>query len=175
MVQYHLRTNVGESDRFDQDSNLPSATLQKTTLREWFINSATSPSSLLSGLIMTDQFNLACLDMRAPLRPEPAARGVTRALRAADDCLQLLRAKAWGAAELGGSEPVIACKSVAREGGRRRFSLSCRPSGSPTASPKRFSSSSLPPSFAPGRCTTVFTARGTAGRGAPSFSGGAAR
>ena len=174
MVQYHFTPNVGESDRFDQDRNSSPAILRKTMLRGRFLNSATSPSSLLSGLIMTDQFNLACLHMRTPLRPGPAAGGATRGSRAAEDCLQLLRAKAWGSAELGGHEPVIVCNSAARDCGGRRFSLSCRPSGFPTATPKRFSSS-LTPSFAPGRCTTVFTARGAAGRGAPSFSGGVAR
>ena len=54
------------------------------------------------------------------------------------------------------------------------ISLSCRRSGFPTAIPKRFSSS-LTPSFAKGRCTTVFLPRGTAERGAPSFQAGAPR
>ena len=175
MVQYHFRPNVGESYLFDQDKISPSSPRAKTMSQERVLDSAVSPSSLLSGLIMTDQFMSVPLSMPTALRAVPTARETTMVARAPDDCLQLLRAKAWGAAELGGSEPVIACKSVAREGGCRRFSLSCRPSGFPTATPKRFSFSSLPPSFAPGRCTTVFTARGTAGRGAPSFSVGVAR
>jgi hypothetical protein len=37
------------------------------------------------------------------------------------------------------------------------------------AIPERFSSSSLPPSFAPGRRAAVFTPRGTAAGGAPFF------
>ena len=53
-----------------------------------------------------------------------------------------------------------------------KFSLLCGRSVSPIASPERLSSSSLPPSFAPGRRTAVFTPTGTAHRGARfHFSG----
>ena len=58
---------------------------------------------------------------------------------------------------------------------RKRFLLSCRRTASAAAIPERLSSSSLPPSFAPGRCATVFTPRGTAAGGAPSFVAGAPR
>ena len=50
------------------------------------------------------------------------------------------------------------------------ISLSCSLPGDPAEIRERFSSSSLPPSFAPGRCTTVFTAGGAAQCGAPPFS-----
>ena len=46
-------------------------------------------------------------------------------------------------------------------------SLSCGRSGHLTEIPGRFSSSSLPPSFAKGRRATVFMPRGAARRGAP--------
>ena len=52
------------------------------------------------------------------------------------------------------------------EGRAMRFLLSCGLAVLPSEIPGRLSSSSLPPSFAPGRRTTVFTATGTAERGA---------
>jgi hypothetical protein len=53
--------------------------------------------------------------------------------------------------------------------------LSCRPPARPAAIPERFSSSSLPPSFAQGRHTAVFLPWGTADGGAPSRHGLAGR
>ena len=49
------------------------------------------------------------------------------------------------------------------------FSLPCGLSGFPTASPKPFSSSLLPPSLASGRRMAVFMCRGTAHCGAPAL------
>ena len=48
-----------------------------------------------------------------------------------------------------------------------RVFLSCGRPVLPAAIPGRFSSSSLPPSFAQGRRTTGFIPQGTAGSGAP--------
>lgn len=56
-----------------------------------------------------------------------------------------------------GSETARAAADIACEAGRPfSVSLSCRPRVTPAGIPKRLSSSSLPPSFAPGRCTTGF-------------------
>jgi len=89
--------------------------------------------------------------------------------------LRRLRASLRAVVFLGGTyrpvppsnRPCMALDATARS-----VSLSCGLSGPPAGIPEHLSSSSLPPSFAPGRRTTVFMARGTASRGTPvSFSG----
>jgi hypothetical protein len=65
------------------------------------------------------------------------------------------------------------CSEVIRAtsfGGRSYF-LSRSQHGDVAAILKRFSSSSLPPSFASGRCATTFLAQGTANGSALLFSG----
>jgi hypothetical protein len=55
----------------------------------------------------------------------------------------------------------------------KTVSLSCGRSATPNAIPEHLSSSSLPPSLAPGRRTAVFTPRGVARSGTPlRLSGG---
>lgn len=54
------------------------------------------------------------------------------------------------------------------------ISLSCGRNGHAAAIPERFSSSSLPPSFAQGRRTTAFIPQGTAAGGALRLSGAGA-
>ncbi len=66
-----------------------------------------------------------------------------------------------------GAWPVPAAAATAK------VSPSCGLPGLPDASPEQLSSSSLPPSLAPGRRTTAFLPGGTASRGAAFFMAGA--
>ncbi len=72
------------------------------------------------------------------------------------------------AAELCATVPVTAGKQVATAA---TVLTSCGLTGSLSAKPERFSSSSLPPSFAQRRRTTAFLSRRTASRGAPALRG----
>lgn len=77
-------------------------------------------------------------------------------------CLPSIRA------ELCAPTPITAGKKVANAA---TVLLSCGLTGSLSAKPERFSSSSLPPSFAQRRRTTVFISRRTAPRGTPALRG----
>ncbi len=72
------------------------------------------------------------------------------------------------AAELCALAPVTAGKKAASAA---TVFLSCGLTGSLSAKPERFSSSSLPPSFAQRRRTTAFLSRRTAPRGTPALRG----
>lgn len=72
------------------------------------------------------------------------------------------------AAELCAPTPITAGKKAASA---VEVLLSCGLTGLLSAKPERFSSSSLPPSFAQRRRTTAFLSRRTASRGTPALRG----
>lgn len=72
------------------------------------------------------------------------------------------------AAELCAPTPITAGNKVATAA---ELLLSCGLTGLLSAKPERFSSSSLPPSFAQRRRTTAFLSRRTASRGTPALRG----
>ncbi len=157
----------------------------KTPNLDRFLSSSRRQLRLPFGRIMTDQFILGVSDPIAALRTSGSLElGSPRTPRTVA-CLAT-PSKAVIRPRGGSGRPcqrtpglrppgTELCRAGVLSSGRAGctsvdtapVSLLCGLPANPAAIPRRFSSSSLPPSFAWGRRTTVFLARGTTVRGAP--------